>query len=127
MKTGAIDFRFPIETLYYYDGPCLFSATSDGELLLCVLTDDDHENRTATYLAVPTTPETVADVRENRMFLREAFTRGEGAWMVTWGESGANAAEAGEMTDDVLPAPGVYLSIDATRAAKSASEARSDG
>lgn len=100
----------PVEILYEYDGPRIFTANSTLGELLCFLADDD--GKTLRYIAAPTNPNILEKLKNGYRPLRDALDQ-PWVWFVDFGYDGAPvAAWQGTLADapaDVLPQKGVML------------------
>ncbi len=103
----------PAEVLYDFDGPRLFTTMRREKLVLAYQCDEDHH--AARYLFVPTTRETLSDLKLGRKTVREALDQPIG-WVcdVPHGQTrpsqGWEVAPLAQVRSDRLPAPGVMLS-----------------
>ena len=62
------------EILFWYDGPLLFTRNQDGQKLLMSWADENPD----LWLTVPITEQTLLDLKESKIHLREAFIN---AWV----------------------------------------------
>lgn len=100
----------PIEVLYEFDGPRLFSAHSPLGELLCFLADDDGTLRR--FIAAPTNADMLAKLKEGVRAVREVLDQ-PWVWFVDVDNNDQpQTAWRGVLRDapaDVLPEPGVRL------------------
>jgi len=100
----------PIEVLYEYDGPRLFTAKCAFGDVLCFLTDDD--GKRLRYILAPTNPTILEKLKNGYRPLRDALDQ-PWVWFVDVGYDGIPvAAWQGTLADapsDTLPQEGVML------------------
>jgi hypothetical protein len=104
---GRLD---PVEVLYEFDGPRIFTAQSSFGDLLCFLSDDDGEQ--LRYIVAPTNPVILEKLKSGCRPLRDALDQ-PWVWFVDIGYDGApKAAWKGTLADapaDALPQKGIML------------------
>jgi hypothetical protein len=104
---GRLD---PVEVLYEFDGPRVFTAQSTLGDLLCFLSDDDGEQ--LRYIVAPTNPAILEKLKSGCRPLRDVLDQ-PWVWFVDIGYDGTpKAAWKGTLADapaDALPQKGVML------------------
>jgi len=110
LDAAALGRLEPVEVLYEYDGPRIFTAHSRLGELLCFLADDD--GRTLRYIAAPTNPAILEKLKNGQRSLRDALDQ-PWVWLVDLGYDGTSVATwQGTLADvpsDALPQQGVML------------------
>lgn len=104
---GRLD---PVEVLYEFDGPRVFTTRSSLGDLLCFLVDDDGELRR--YIAAPTNPIVLGKLKSGYRSLHDALDQ-PWVWFVDIGYDGTPKAvwkgTLADAPDDTLPQKGVML------------------
>jgi hypothetical protein len=101
-------------TLYWYDGPILWSSSEGGVLCIWQVLDDDRNKREEIIMGAPVTEQELGWVKESKMFLRDAFEK-EKTFLVKLSYDW-NLVKFEEIDvrgkDDYLPGAGLMLSLD---------------
>lgn len=108
-----LDDLSPEEVLDFYDSPKLFTVRDrrKRQLLVYQCGQDDSVER---FLVIPTGPRQLADLKHNRISLRDALTNQGWTWLIDLDRSGqiTNLGLIDPMTlpTNALPVPGAFLS-----------------
>ena len=104
----------PIEVLYQFELPCIFTAkTPSGLLLLAYLAAELEEEARLRFIVSTTSPGTVDDLKVGAITVREAILRGS-LWLVDLDiddltPNRAFIIDADQLPVETLPEPGVML------------------
>ena len=118
LETKPVDIAMigdlaPVEILYEFDGPRIFSAHSPLGDLLCFLADDDGELRR--FIAAPTNGDMLAKLKDGVRSLRDALDQ-PWVWFVDVdNDDQPRGVWRGTLSDappDSLPEPGTMLRAD---------------
>lgn len=105
-----------IETLFWYDGPILFTAEFLGKVRLVTLLDleDSPEGVTAIYMVSSPDPDMMTAMRENRLPLRDASNAGPLFRLASqcFADGKTTYEEVEAWPEGTLPEPGVLLSLE---------------
>lgn len=101
----------PIEVLYEFDGPCIFTAQAPfGALLLAYLMEEPPEG--LRYLVTTTTPTTINALKSGQTSVREALLAGA-LWAVDLDHQGTiirvETTSSRSLAEDALPEPQTLL------------------
>lgn len=97
-----------LRTLFWYDGPRIFTLTHEGRLRFFTCTDE--EEGLITYYGASPTVETIEKVCANQVPLIEAYRTGP-FFKMTWasGEEAPCIEEVADFPEEFLPDPDVLL------------------
>lgn len=103
----------PLEVLYDFDGPCIFTARLPfGALVLVYLCEDFEETQRLRHIVTTTSARVIERLTLGRIPTHEALTSGS-MWLVDTGYDGkpleAFWVEPGMLPEDALPEPDVML------------------
>ncbi len=118
----------PMEVLYDFDGPCIFTArTPAGLLLLAFLVEELDPEAIARFLVATSSHQTLDGLREGALSVRAALLGGS-LWLVDLGQADAlpkraYQIEATQLPPDALPAPATMLLPELSLCCTSASAA----
>ncbi|MFZ1576687.1 MAG: hypothetical protein WAT36_15900 [Chromatiaceae bacterium] len=104
----------PLEVLYDFDGPCIFTArTPAGLLLLAYLVEELDPEAMARFLVATSSHQTLDGLREGVLPVRAALLGGS-LWLVDVGQADAlpkraYQIEAAQLPPDALPGPATML------------------
>ncbi len=104
----------PLEVLYDFDGPCIFTArTPAGLLLLAYLVEELDPEAMARFLIATSSHQTLDGLREGALSVRAALLGGS-LWLVDLGQADAlpkraYQIEATQLPPDALPEPAIML------------------
>ena len=104
----------PLEVLYDFDGPCIFTTrTPAGLPLLAYQVEELDPEAMARFLVATSSHQTLYDLREGALSVRAALLGGS-PWLVDVGQADAlpkraYQIEAAQLPPDALPAPATML------------------
>jgi hypothetical protein len=103
----------PVEVLYEFEGPCIFTArTSHGADVLAYLSEDLEDDGCLRFIVATTSIATIKDLKCGVISVREALERGS-LWLVDYSYrySPLQAYTVGidQLPEDALPARGTML------------------
>ncbi|RKT45547.1 hypothetical protein [Thiocapsa rosea] len=104
----------PIEVLYQFEQPCIFTATiPSGSLVLAYLVEELEQDERFRYLLATTAAKTVEDLKTGAISVREALLRGS-LWLADLGiddlvPKQVFSLSADQLPTDALPEPGTML------------------
>lgn len=103
----------PVEVLYEFEAPCIFTARSPaGGLLLAYLSEDMESESYLRYLVVTTSTETISALKEGVASVREALLRGS-IWIADLDYclkiKRVFTVVASDLPADAMPADGTML------------------
>lgn len=103
----------PVEVLYDFEGPCIFTAHTAAETRVLAYLSEPLEDEGLLRFVVSTVSEaTVSALKDGMVSVREALERGS-LWLVDLGQDQvprrAFAVRAEQLPEDALPAPSTML------------------
>ena len=104
----------PLEVLYDFDGPCIFTTrTPAGLPLLAYQVEELDPEAMARFLVATSSHQTLYDLREGALSVRAALLGGS-PWLVDVGQADAlpkraYQIEAAQLPPDALPVPATML------------------
>ncbi len=109
----ALGTLTPVEVLYDFDGPCIFTAnTVHGVRVLAYLSEDFEDDQGLRYIVATTSEGTVGELKDGVISVREALDRGS-LWLVDFDGSHqplrAFSVRSEQLPDDALPPHGTML------------------
>jgi hypothetical protein len=103
----------PVEVLYEFDGPCIFTAlTEQRNLVLAYLSEELEDERLLRFVVATTSEATIAAMKDGSVSVREALERGS-LWLVdldhAYRPKRAAACRLSDLPGDALPASTTML------------------
>ncbi|MCE6957872.1 hypothetical protein LAZ40_02215 [Cereibacter sphaeroides] len=101
----------PVDILFYYDGPILFTARIEGETRLVFLTDMNQgaDRKGSEFHVASPSPELLREVRSNWRPLRDSHVQAPFFRILWTTEAGPQIEEIAAIDERFLPDEGVLL------------------